>query len=138
MLAVRLPDEIEARLAALAERTGGVRASTSERQCVSTSTTSKTITSPSSASRSVCRPSLSRRWSGGLAWRIEFEPRALKELESQDRQVQRRLLGFLRDRIALLKDPRDLGEALRGGDWAGSGSTGSAIGVWSVRFVTSV
>ena len=51
-----------------------------------------------------------------MAWRIEFEPRALKELESQDRQVQRRLLGFLRDRIALLKDPRDLGEALRGGE----------------------
>ena len=51
-----------------------------------------------------------------MAWRIEFEPRALKELESQDQQVQRRLLGFLRDRIALLKDPRDLGEALRGGE----------------------
>jgi mRNA interferase RelE/StbE len=49
-----------------------------------------------------------------LGWRIEFEPRALKELEAQDRQVQRRLLAFLRDRIAPLTDPRELDEALRG------------------------
>jgi mRNA interferase RelE/StbE len=49
-----------------------------------------------------------------LGWRIEFEPRALKELKAQDRQVQRRLLAFLRDRVAPLSDPRELGEALRG------------------------
>jgi mRNA interferase RelE/StbE len=49
-----------------------------------------------------------------LAWRIEFDPRALKELEAQDRQVQRRLMTFLRDRVAPLADPRSLGEALHG------------------------
>ena len=49
-----------------------------------------------------------------MGWRIEFEPRALKELEAQDRPVQRRLLAFLRDRVAPLGDPRELGEALRG------------------------
>jgi mRNA interferase RelE/StbE len=49
-----------------------------------------------------------------LAWRIEFDPRALRELEAQDRQVQRRLLAFLRDRVSPLDDPRTLGEALRG------------------------
>ena len=49
-----------------------------------------------------------------MGWRIEFEPRALKELEAQDRPVQRRLLAFLRDRVAPLADPRELGEALRG------------------------
>ena len=49
-----------------------------------------------------------------MGWRIEFEPRALKELETQDRQVQRRLLAFLRDRVAPLADPREIGEALRG------------------------
>jgi mRNA interferase RelE/StbE len=49
-----------------------------------------------------------------LGWRIEFEPRALKELEAQDRLVQRRLLAFLRDRVAPLAEPRELGEALRG------------------------
>ena len=52
-----------------------------------------------------------------MAWRIEFEPRALKELEGQDPQVQRRLLGFLRERVAPLTDPRDLGEALHGGEF---------------------
>ncbi|MGD9507628.1 MAG: type II toxin-antitoxin system RelE/ParE family toxin [Geminicoccaceae bacterium] len=51
-----------------------------------------------------------------MGWRIEFEPRALKELEAQDRQVQRRLLAFLRDRVAPLADPRGLGEALHGPD----------------------
>ena len=49
-----------------------------------------------------------------MGWGIEFEPRALKELEAQDRPVQRRLLAFLRDRVAPLADPRELGEALRG------------------------
>ena len=49
-----------------------------------------------------------------MGWRIELEPRALKELEAQDRQVQRRLLAFLRDRVAPLADPREIGEALRG------------------------
>ena len=50
-----------------------------------------------------------------MAWQIEFEPRALKELEAQDRQVQRRSLGFLRERVASLTDPRELGETLHGG-----------------------
>ena len=49
-----------------------------------------------------------------MGWRIELEPRALKELEAQDRQVQRRLLAFLRDRVAPLADPREIGEALHG------------------------
>jgi mRNA interferase RelE/StbE len=51
-----------------------------------------------------------------LAWRIEFEPRALKELETQDRRVQRRLVAFLRDRLSPLADPRSLGEALHGAE----------------------
>jgi mRNA interferase RelE/StbE len=51
-----------------------------------------------------------------LAWRIEFEPRALKELQEQDPQVQRRLLAFLRERIAPQADPRGIGEALHGGE----------------------
>jgi mRNA interferase RelE/StbE len=49
-----------------------------------------------------------------LAWQIEFDPDALKELKKIDRPVQKRLLSFLRDRLSPLEDPRSLGEALSG------------------------
>lgn len=49
-----------------------------------------------------------------MAWQIEFDPDALKELKKIDRPVQKRLLGFLRDRLSPLDDPRSLGEALSG------------------------
>lgn len=49
-----------------------------------------------------------------MAWQIEFDPDALKELKRLDRPIQIRLLAFLRDRLAPLEDPRSLGEALSG------------------------
>jgi mRNA interferase RelE/StbE len=49
-----------------------------------------------------------------LAWRIEFDPAAAKDLRKLDRPVQQRLLGFLRLRVAPLEDPRTIGEALAG------------------------
>jgi mRNA interferase RelE/StbE len=49
-----------------------------------------------------------------LAWQIEFDPDALKDLKRLDRPVQVRLVAFLRDRLAPLEDPRSLGEALSG------------------------
>ena len=49
-----------------------------------------------------------------MVWRIEFDPRAVKELAKFDRPIQRRILKVLRDRIATLDDPRSIGEALRG------------------------
>ena len=49
-----------------------------------------------------------------MAWRIEFDPDAAKELRKLDRPVQQRLLGFLRLRVAPLDDPRTIGEALAG------------------------
>jgi len=49
-----------------------------------------------------------------LGYRIEFDPRAEKELEKLDREVARRILRFLRERVAVLDDPRSLEEALRG------------------------
>lgn len=49
-----------------------------------------------------------------MAWQIEFDPDALKELKRLDRPVQVRLVGFLRDRLAPLDDPRSIGEALSG------------------------
>ncbi len=49
-----------------------------------------------------------------MAWRIEFDPAAAKELRKLDRPVQQRLLGFMRLRVAPLDDPRTIGEALAG------------------------
>ena len=49
-----------------------------------------------------------------MAYEIEFDPAALKELSKLDKQVQRRLVTFLRDRVAALDNPREIGEALAG------------------------
>ena len=49
-----------------------------------------------------------------MAWQIEFDPAAVKELAKLDKPVARRIVQFLRERIAALSDPRSLGEALRG------------------------
>jgi len=49
-----------------------------------------------------------------MTWKIEFDPSAAKELEKLDRQIARRILGFLNDRVAPLDNPRSIGEALKG------------------------
>lgn len=49
-----------------------------------------------------------------MAWRIEFEDAALKELAKLDKPVARRIVAFLRERVAVLDDPRSVGEALKG------------------------
>jgi len=49
-----------------------------------------------------------------LAWRIEFDDCAKKDLAKLDKQIARRIMAFLRERVALLDDPRSIGEALRG------------------------
>ncbi|MFN7399154.1 MAG: type II toxin-antitoxin system RelE family toxin [Sandaracinobacter sp.] len=49
-----------------------------------------------------------------MAWRIEVSDSAAKQLRKLDPQVARRILTYLRDRLAPLEDPRSLGEALRG------------------------
>lgn len=49
-----------------------------------------------------------------MAWIIEFDPDAVKDLKKLDRPVQQRLLAFLRERLAPMDNPRELGEALSG------------------------
>lgn len=50
-----------------------------------------------------------------MAWRVEFDPRAEKELAGLDRQAQREIVRYLRERIATDNDPRRFGKALAGG-----------------------
>ena len=49
-----------------------------------------------------------------MVWAIEFDETAKKELAKLDRQVAKRLLDFLKQRVISLKDPRSVGQALKG------------------------
>jgi mRNA interferase RelE/StbE len=49
-----------------------------------------------------------------MAWQIEFERAAERELRELDAQTARRILKFLSERLASSTDPRRLGEALHG------------------------
>ncbi|MFH0796285.1 MAG: type II toxin-antitoxin system RelE/ParE family toxin [Candidatus Omnitrophota bacterium] len=49
-----------------------------------------------------------------MGWIIEFEPRVEKDLRALDLTGRRRVIAFLRERIAPLQNPRSLGEPLRG------------------------
>ncbi|MCV3765467.1 type II toxin-antitoxin system RelE family toxin [Rhizobium sp. TRM95796] len=49
-----------------------------------------------------------------MAWKIEFDERAGKDLSKLDRLQSRRIITFLYRRLALLEDPRSIGEALKG------------------------
>jgi mRNA interferase RelE/StbE len=75
-----------------------------------------------------------------LAWSVEFDAAAARELRKLDPAVARRILDFLRQRVAVLDDVRSIGEALRGdalGEFwkyqlgPGASSRASSIGGWS-------
>lgn len=49
-----------------------------------------------------------------MAWRVELDREARRDLDKLDPQNAKRILIFLRERIASLEDPRQIGEALKG------------------------
>jgi mRNA interferase RelE/StbE len=49
-----------------------------------------------------------------MAWTIEFDKTAERELDKLDKQTARRILAFLNERVANLEGPRSIGEALQG------------------------
>lgn len=49
-----------------------------------------------------------------MAWRVELDSSAERELDKLDPQHARRILSFLHGRVAMLDDPRSIGEALKG------------------------
>ena len=58
-----------------------------------------------------------------MAWTIEYDPRALKDLQKLDRTSQREILDYMDQRVASAKDARDFGKPLRG----------SKFGLWRYR-----
>ncbi len=51
-----------------------------------------------------------------MAWTIEFDRHARKNVEKLDQQTRRRIRSFLYDRLASLDDPRQIGDALQGSE----------------------
>lgn len=49
-----------------------------------------------------------------MAWTIEIDRAAVRDLDRLDPQAARRILVFLHERVATLADPRSIGEALKG------------------------
>ncbi|MFN4004558.1 MAG: type II toxin-antitoxin system RelE family toxin [Hylemonella sp.] len=49
-----------------------------------------------------------------MTWRIEIGEKAKKDLAALDKTVAKRITAFLRERVAVLDDPRSIGQALKG------------------------
>jgi mRNA interferase RelE/StbE len=49
-----------------------------------------------------------------MAWKVELDRDAERDLDKLDPQIARRILKFLYERVAKLEDPRSIGEALKG------------------------
>lgn len=49
-----------------------------------------------------------------MVWLIELDDAAKKDLAKLDKQLAKRITTFLRERVAVLDDPRSIGEALKG------------------------
>jgi mRNA interferase RelE/StbE len=49
-----------------------------------------------------------------MAWTVKLDEKAELELDKLDPQVARRILKFLFERVAVLDDPRSIGEPLKG------------------------
>jgi mRNA interferase RelE/StbE len=49
-----------------------------------------------------------------MAWKIEFDPAAQRELNRLDKPIRGRILKFLYERVGKLDDPRRIGQRLQG------------------------
>lgn len=49
-----------------------------------------------------------------MAWRIEFDRAAARELDKLGHESAKRIVKFLFERVAKLDNPRNIGEALKG------------------------
>ena len=58
-----------------------------------------------------------------MAWTIEYDEGAVKDLKKLDRQVQREIVNYMEKRIAKADDPRAFGKPLRH----------SKFGLWRYR-----
>lgn len=83
-----------------------------------TSTISKIFRLPKSAcepsKKAEAEPTRRKRSSANLAWAIGYDALARKDLSRLDNQVARRIVTFMRERVAKLDDPRSIGQTITG------------------------
>lgn len=48
-----------------------------------------------------------------MAWKVELDPGARREIGKLDDKTSRRILAFLRDRLSSMDNPRAIGQPLR-------------------------
>ncbi|HID81931.1 MAG TPA: type II toxin-antitoxin system RelE/ParE family toxin [Chromatiales bacterium] len=58
-----------------------------------------------------------------MTWIVEWDDAAVKELRKLDKQIQREILHYFRERIVSDEDPRRLGKPL----------SGNKVGLWRYR-----
>jgi len=58
-----------------------------------------------------------------LTWNVEWDDAAVKELRKLDKQIQRDILRYFRERVATDENPQRLGKSL----------TGNKSGLWRYR-----
>lgn len=46
-------------------------------------------------------------------WKVEWDDRAVKELRKLDKTIQKKILAFLRERIATTENPKRFGKGLQ-------------------------
>jgi mRNA interferase RelE/StbE len=63
------------------------------------------------------------KWSANLVWQIDLTESAIKQLSKMDKSEAKRITTFLRQRLAVMDDPRSTGKAL----------TGPLGGLWRYR-----
>jgi mRNA interferase RelE/StbE len=49
-----------------------------------------------------------------LIWQIKFDPRAVKELKKIDKKAQKRIIDYLKKKVATQDNPRIFGKSLKG------------------------
>ena len=54
-----------------------------------------------------------------MAWSVEFDGAAKKELSKLDKPISKRIIKFLRERVAERDNPRSIGDSLEGSKLGG-------------------
>jgi mRNA interferase RelE/StbE len=49
-----------------------------------------------------------------LIWKTSLDPRAVKELKKLDKEIQRRIIDFLKEKLETHENPRRIGAPLAG------------------------
>lgn len=54
-----------------------------------------------------------------MTWKIEFDVKVLHDLKKLGKPAQKKIIDYLKDRIAKLEDPRTSGKPLKGKSYRG-------------------